>query len=106
MKQEDKIKALEERIKKLEKEVFGPSKRKSKSSSKYKGLVGGINLLIDNGFFNKPKLVTEVKDELNREGYFHSIQSIDTILRRDLVKRKRTLNRVKEDGVWQYAIRK
>lgn len=102
-----KIKELEKRIARLEKQVFG-SKSSSKQSSvnEYKGLIGGLNLLIDNGFFKKTKLVTEVQDELQNEGYYHPLQSTDTRLRRDMVKRKKILTRVKVDGVWQYVLRK
>ena len=102
-----KIKKLEERVAELEKAVFGTkSKRKTKPQSKYKGLTGGINLLIDNGFFKKPVLVTEVQDELKKEGYFYSLQATDTILRRNMVTRTKILTRMKIDGVWQYAVRK
>jgi len=104
------IKELEKRISILEKHVFG-SKRKipdtsSKKSENYKGHAGGINLLLDNGFFNKPKLVTEVQDELKKEGYYYSLQATDTRLRRDLVNRTKILTRIQVDGVWQYVIRK
>lgn len=102
-----KIKNLEERISKLEKTVFGNQTKPVKNKDKqYKGLIGGINLLIEQGFFNKPVLVTEVQDELQKEGYYHSIQSTDTRLRRDLVNRKKILTRLKVDGLWQYVLRK
>ena len=104
---EKKFNILEKRLKKLEKAVFGKEpKDEQKGSKKYEGLSGGLQQLIDNGFFKKPVLVTEVNDELRREGYFHPIQSVDTTMRRDLVKRKKILNRVKIDGVWQYILRK
>src|SRR5690349_14735437 len=98
------IKVLEkqnERLSRLEKALF-VSKQKIpiKNEPKYKGLMGGINLLIDNGFFKKPVLVTEVQDELKKEGYFYSLQATDTILRRDMVNRKKFLTRMKIDGVW------
>jgi hypothetical protein len=104
---EKRIDALEKRMDRLEKMFL---KRKAgtdtKTSKKYEGLTGGIQLLINNGLFKKPVLVTEVNEELKREGYFYAIQAVDTILRRDLVKRKKVLNRVKIDGVWQYILRK
>ena len=105
-----KIKELEERVSKLEKAVFVKKPVKTeksiKSPNKYQGLAGGLQLLIDNGFFNKPVLVTEVQDELQKEGYFRPIQSTDAALRKDMVLRKKTLTRIKVDGVWQYVIRK
>jgi len=102
-----KIKKLEDRITKLEKEVFGTQRPSAKSkSTSYKGLMGGINLIIENRFFKKPKLVTEIQDELKKEGYYYAIQATDTILRRDMVNRKKILTRLKVGGVWQYVIRK
>lgn len=102
-----KIKELEGRITKLEKEFFGSKKISGKKQlAKYGGLIGGLNLLIKNGFFKKPVMVTEIQDELQREGYFHPIQSTDTILRRDMVKGKKILTRIKADGIWQYVLRK
>ncbi len=102
-----KIIELEKRVLKLEKQVFGSKSSSNKSNAnKYMGLIGGLNLLIENGFFKKPKLVTEVQDELQKEGYYHSIQSTDTRLRRDMVNRKKILTRIQVDGIWQYVIRK
>lgn len=102
-----KIKKLEERVSKLEKAVFGSQHPQPKNKdAPHKGLVGGINLLIENGFFNKPVLVTEVQDELQKEGYYHPIQSTDTMLRRNMVNRKKILTRLKVDGIWQYVLRK
>ena len=102
-----KIKKIEERISKLEKAVFGTKSGPDQNKkNQQKGLVGGINLLVDNGFFKKPVLVTEVQDELRKEGYYHSIQATDTILRRDMVNRKKNLSRIKINGVWQYVMRK
>ncbi|HJW20478.1 MAG TPA: hypothetical protein VJ571_07985 [Candidatus Nitrosotalea sp.] len=105
---EKKLEKILKRLDNLENQVFGKTeKTTAKTSSKqYEGLTGGIQKLIDSGFFKKPVLVTEVNEELNRENYFYSIQSVDTIMRRDLVKRKKILNRVKIDGVWQYVLRK
>jgi len=102
-----KIKELELRIEKLEKIILGSKIKKStKEVSEYVGLTGGLNLLLDQGFFNKPVLVTEVLDDLKREGYFYSLQAVDTILRRNMVAKKRILTRMKIDGLWQYVIRK
>jgi len=100
-------KTLEERVSDLEKAVFGSKKPIIKNTDdKYKGVAGGLTLLLENGFFKKPVLVSEVQDELKKEGYFTSIQATDTLLRRGMVKRKKVLTRVKVDGVWQYVIRK
>ena len=100
-------KTLEERVSDLEKAVFGSKKPIiKKTDDKYTGLIGGLTLLLENGFFKKLVLVTEVQDELKKEGYFYPIQATDTLLRRSMVKRRKLLTRVKVDGVWQYVIRK
>jgi len=101
-----KIDLLEKRIAKIEKVVFGKKTKSVPSKKSFAGLVGGIDLLIENEFFNKPKLVTEVQDELRKESYFHTLQATDTALRRSYVKTKKILTRIKIDGVWQYVIRK
>ncbi len=72
----------------------------------YSGISGGIRLLIDTGFFNTPKKALEVQMELKKEGYFGRKESIDKLLRVDFLKKRKTLNRIKEKGIWKYAIRK
>jgi hypothetical protein len=75
-------------------------------SNNYKGLVGGITLLIDNGFFISPKTANEVHAELKKETYYYSIQSVDSSLRKDFVSRKKILTRIQEGKVWKYVLRK
>ena len=99
---------LESRVEKLE---AMSSPRKTNESIKSKkgseGLQGGIQLLVDNGFFAKQRTSSEVKAELDREAYFYSIQTVTKALTRDFTKRKQILTRVKnEEGTWVYAIRK
>lgn len=101
-----KIKELEARISKLEKVVFDLKEPKIMKTIKYEGLMGGIQLLIDKGFFKKPVMVTEVQDALQKEGYFRPIQSTDATLRKDMVKRKKALTRIKLKGVWHYVVKK
>ena len=105
--QTKKIKDIEARVKKIEIYLFGSSPKKSpKKADAYKGLSGGLRLLIENNFFKKPKLVTEVQDELKKEGYYYSIQATDVNLRKSLVNRKKILTRIKVSGVWQYVLRR
>ena len=101
-----KMKELEQRISKLEKVVFDIKEPKIKKTIKYEGLVGGIKLLVDKGFFKKPVMVTEVQDALQKEGYFRPIQSTDATLRKEMAQRKKILTRVKLNGVWHYVIKK
>lgn len=78
----------------------------SKSENKYKGVSGGIEFLIDKGFFGNPKSKKEVLDELKKEGYFHSSQTVDSALRHTFVNSRKILTRIKEKDVWKYVLRK
>lgn len=106
---EDKFLDLENRVTKIEKILFNKQSRKkieSKTTNKYEGLTGGIVFLIDNRFFDKPRLVTEIIEELKKEGYHYGRQAVDILLRRDFVKKKKKLTRNKDDKLWKYVIRK
>ena len=94
---------LEERVKKLEKAIFV---KKQLPKINFKGLSGGINLLIKNQFFNSPKSVEETRVDLAREGYHYSRPSVDKLLRIDFVKNKKILTRIKEGKLWKYVLRK
>jgi len=74
--------------------------------SSYKGLSGGIRFLIGGGFFNTPKSSNETYSELKKEGYYHSIQTVDSTLRKIFVANKKTLTRLQEQNVWKYVLRK
>ena len=82
------------------------SKSESESPKQYKGIVGGIQYLIDNNFLNHLHSMREIYEELKKEGYFYRLEAVDTILRRDFVMKKKILVRTQEDGVWKYIIRK
>jgi len=77
-----------------------------KLSSDFKGLSGGINFLISQGFLNTPKTSKQVFEELKKEGYYHSYPSVDKALRVVFVSIKKTLRRIKEKNVWQYVKRR
>lgn len=77
MNQKEINKQIFERLKRLEAAVFGNKKRKIKlTKSKirdFKGTTGGIRLLISKNFFkNKKRTFSEIKRELNRNGYYSS----------------------------------
>jgi len=83
------------------------NERSKKASSKsLKGIVGGIQELIDSSFFDSPKSISEVIEKLKVEGHFGSKQTIDASVRKDFFKRKRILTRIKEGKTWKYVIRK
>ena len=101
-----KVNEFEKRILALEKVVFADTKKPKWKKSTYKGLKGGIQLLTDNGFFNKLRTAKETSEELKREGYPYPLASISKALSVDFTNRDKLLNRVKESNVWKYALRK
>ena len=104
------IEEHEDRISKLEKQfnsktTESKSGKTKKGNSNYSGTTGGIRLLIDKEFLNKPKSSKEIHEEMNRKGYYKPIKNMDSALRLGFVKQK-ILERVKKDKVWKYVIRK
>lgn len=75
-------------------------------AKKYSGLTGGVFFLIDRGYFASPKTAAEVIDELGREGYHHESATVRKTLGAYFTRNKKLLTRIKEEGVYKYAIRK
>ncbi len=70
------------------------------------GCIGAIQELIEEGFFDTQKIVTQVVEKLKEEGqpYSRALVSMNLL---NLVKPPRkTLRRIKEDDQWQYIVRK
>jgi len=110
---EKTMKDLLERIEKLEARVSSlleaqrrPSGKPTLGREEFKGLAGGINLMIKNGFLNTPRLVGEIQKELERLGYYHQAGAIRTALNRDFMKKKQILTRIMKDKKWHYVIKK
>lgn len=110
----DKLEKIDKRLERIEKKIsvntnISSNVVKSTSSTKkkqYKGTSGGIQLLIDEGFFEKPKSMRGILDELKKEGYFYPLQSVDAAVRKEFFKRKKVLVRIKEGKIWLYVIKK
>jgi len=108
---EQKIKQIledhEERIKRLEGKKVSEKIEVTKAKTEdFKGLAGGIRLLIKNNFFNEPKSLNEIIVELKREGYHNSKARVASTLSVTFTKSQKVLNRIKEDKVWKYVLRK
>jgi hypothetical protein len=88
----------------VSKEKMGSST--SSIGNNYEGLVGGITMLIEHGFFESPKTANEVYVELKKETYYYSLKSVDGTLRNNFVAKRKTLTRIKEVSVWKYVLRK
>ena len=94
----------ERRIKDLEAKLH--QKKEMITDQSYKGLSGGIRFLMNNGFLNEPKAVSQIVTELGREGYHYPSRSVDKLLRVDFTNKRKVLNRIKKDNVWKYVLRK
>ena len=99
------IQEHEDRISQLEKKLSTETIKSKPKKSNYSGPTGGVRMLIDNGFLDTPKFVSEIVDEMKREGYYHDLPTIDSALRKSFLKNK-TLQRIKEGNKWKYVIRK
>jgi len=102
---EKMVRDHEKRISELEKAVF-VERVETKRKPEFKGLSGGIEYLISKSFLDIPKSVKEVQEELKKEGYHYSYESVDKLLRIDFMTKRKILTRIKEDRVWKYVIRK
>jgi len=69
-------------------------------------LGGGVHKLIYDGFLDNPKLVKDVKSELERQGYYYTITAVNKALYIDFMKKKNLLTRTGKRGKWKYVIRK
>ena len=74
------------------------------SSKKMKGIQCGVQEIIDEGFFNKPRSTAETNLELERKGHFGDLKRISTVIRRDFFQKRKILTRVKENGKWKYVL--
>lgn len=96
---DDEIKRILEdheiRVKALEEAIL-PKKKKKEINKNYKGLAGGIRFLIDNDFLNEPKTVNEIRDELKREGYHHSVAPVSKMLSVNFTNKRKILKRFKD----------
>lgn len=102
------IEELNRRVQKIE-EFVGVGKTlktKAETTKDFKGLQGGINLLLEENFFITPKSKAETRKELAVKGYHHPEGAVQAALARDFMKKKRILTRIKDGKVYKYVIRK
>jgi len=101
----DRLSNLESRVSSLEK-LMPTIKETRVVTKEFKGLSGGINKLIDEGFFSRPKSLSQILDEMRRQNYYYSAPAVNTALTRDFMKRKGLLTRLGKRGEWKYVLRK
>jgi len=75
------------------------------NNKKYKGVKGGILLLIEHGFFKKKRIAADVRTELEKRGYIYQRSVVQTTINRLSVK-KGPLTSVKEGKSKVYVERK
>ncbi|MCR4324492.1 MAG: hypothetical protein NUV69_02300 [Candidatus Curtissbacteria bacterium] len=104
----EQIQQIKKRLEKLESAVFdniAQEKVTNSQNKKYDGSKGGILLLIDKNFFEKPRTAPQVKTAMAEQGYNYSIQVIQTTLNRLSIK-SGPLTTMKEGKTKVYAKRK
>lgn len=83
--------------------------RKSKGNS-LTGIGRHIQQLINDRFFDTPRFISEVMDELKKEGVFRDSRVVDKTIRDSFVSMRRSLQRIpNQDGgrsKWKYTVRK
>ncbi|MDD2678239.1 MAG: hypothetical protein PHN95_02435 [Candidatus Pacebacteria bacterium] len=82
------------------------AKKTKIDTSPPRGVLGAINMLIEEKFFDTPKEISAVIEKLKEVGHYHKSTAVAMNLL-NLTKR-RTLNRFKnkETKNWEYVIRK
>ncbi len=88
-----KLKEHEDRLKKIESFIFSEKSMKvGKSKKKYDGLAGGIRMIVDDKFLDKPKSLKEILEELKRLGYHYSNTSLNKAVSKDFMKKRLNYN--------------
>lgn len=87
-------------------ELSGYSPKVSVQKKEAKGAVGGLNLLIDEGFFDTPQSLTAVIDKLKEMGRHYPKSTVAMGLLN--LTRSRILVRLKNTKTknWEYVLRK
>jgi len=93
----------EKRISDLENMLKKEDKRKEIDTAKPVSVSGLIEGLKDEGFFNVPRSLKEIKNELARNNYHYAVTSLTNPLQR--LVRQRILGRILQNGKWAYVKR-
>lgn len=86
------------------------NKRKRKQTTGGRGSGKDIMDLIESGFFDTPKTVSEAVAKLKQEVKYHNPRVVDAMIRKTFVSSKKLLKRIpneeKGKAKWRYVIRK
>ena len=92
----------ERRISKLEK-ILEEKKMKVTSKHNPNSVVGLIEQLKSEGFFNQPRTLKEIQSALAKENFHYAVTSLTNPLQR--LVRQRILGRMLQNGKWAYVKR-
>lgn len=83
-----------------------PTVAKTTTPKKVTGCIGAIQELIEEGFFETQKTVSQVLEKLKEEGQPYSKPLVSMNLLNLVKPPRKTLRRIKESDQWQYIVRK
>jgi hypothetical protein len=98
---EEIARIIEDVRKKDERRVEKSQPREQRASSRT--ATDYILELREQGYFNKPKSLGEIKDKLAEAGLIYPITSLSGVVLAQV--RKKNLGRIKKEGVWGYVRR-
>ncbi|HEX4542492.1 MAG TPA: hypothetical protein VH114_04940 [Candidatus Acidoferrum sp.] len=75
----------------------------AKAGKRLPSATDAILELNEEGFFNKPKALADIKQKLADQGMIYPLTTLSGVVL--LLVRRRKLGRVKEDGRWSYVSR-
>ena len=101
----ERLDILEARVSSLEKSRITFEKTPA-VEKEFTSLSGGVRKLIHEGFFDTPKSLKEIMDEMRRQMYYYSEPAVNTALTRDFMKGKGILTRIGKRGQWKYVLKK
>ena len=101
----NEIEEVESKESEIKEVIIESETSSSDDNGDYKGVAGGIRLLIKQGFFVIPKLLKEIREELKDNGYFCSPQEVYGALKRNSGKNK-PLKKLRYKKKWAYVIQK
>lgn len=101
LKNEEFAKVVKEFVKKEKRKVKLMGNLVKARKTRTSTLGSQLKRLMSEGFFDSPRSLNEIVNELARIGFHSSSSSVSPILLRDFVK-KRILDRSEEEGLWKY----
>lgn len=99
----EEIAKIIEDVRKKDERRAERSEPKAEKPSRSRTATDYILELREQGYFNKPKSLGEIKDKLAEAGLIYPITSLSGVVLAQV--RKKRLGRIKKDGIWGYVRR-